>query len=709
MIFAMIVAAPPVSSQVADTHYITLYAHTSGNSSFLNTLAQWGGPKAADVSNELTFKLTPALGRNLHIYGSISATIYLRGSTSMFARLVLYVAEMKSTGQTVQVPGANIESPVSLDSQRPLPFTLGVGIIEYEFSKDSSILLRVRVEAAGAKGIPYLVWDGASVPTSLRIPGVSPMQATTHISSTGLQYDRIFRTDSASGTIKLNFSANVTDALGISRFTRSLATLTTADGASIAIEPIQKATSTYTATYFFAALVGVGKWDLKLELVDTTGDHYAVTDTLWVSPFYNVRIRVTDSSGTPLENAMINVTCPGKTSWSAFTNSSGWAALSLPSSDVLGPLNVTITMFGVRTLPSSMNVVGDSTFRFQLSVYDIRLRIVMNGIPLPDANVKLTQGDNVIAEGKTGLDGIIILNHVPAGNYTARIQYLFSEYQAPVEAESNTLMTIDVPLPHPEVVGVLILIAGFSILAVVWRRRAKRYRQSFSYFNQLTSGGLPQACFVIIAGNSGSGKSVLLQSLAAEHLESGSSVYLTNTEYPATILRNMDALGVLDSESNRKNLLFVDAYSALGGKQSEEEYNVASPTDLTSIGLNISKCLEKSGSKADVYLDSLNPMLSALRIEYVLSFLQSIAAKVKANDGKLCVTVGTGIERSELMKLEEVADCVIETQLQDLKKGQRRRLRIRKLRGKPYVDRWVDFQVESGTGIVFFSRTKPGR
>jgi KaiC/GvpD/RAD55 family RecA-like ATPase len=270
-------------------------------------------------------------------------------------------------------------------------------------------------------------------------------------------------------------------------------------------------------------------------------------------------------------------------------------------------------------------------------------------------------------------------------------------------------MTIDVPLPHLEVVGVLILIAGFSILAAVWRRRGKRYRQSFSYFNQLTSGGLPQACFVIIAGNSGSGKSVLLQSLAAEHLESGSSVYLTNTEYPATVRRNMDDLGVLNSESNRQKLLFVDAYSALGGKQSDEEYHVTSHTDLTGIGLNISKCLEKSGPKADVYLDSLNPMLSALRIEYVLSFLQSVAAKVKANDGKLCVTVGAGIERSELMRLEEVTDCVIETQLQDLKKGQRRRLRIRKLRGKPYVDRWVDFQVESGTGIVFFSRTKPGQ
>jgi KaiC/GvpD/RAD55 family RecA-like ATPase len=468
-------------------------------------------------------------------------------------------------------------------------------------------------------------------------------------------------------------------------------------------------TSTYSATYSFAAQLEVGKWDLKLQLVDTSGDNYAISDVLWVSPFYNVQIRVTDPSGTPLENAMIDVTFGRETSWSAFTNSSGWATLLLPSSDILGPFNVTVSLSGVRTLPSTMNVVGDSTFRFQLSIYNVRLRITMSGIPLPDANVKLTHGENVIAEGRTGLDGSIVFNHVPAGNYTARVQYLFSEYQAPIEAESNDLVTIDVPLPHLEVFGVLVLIAAPSLVAVAWRRRAKRYRQGFGYFNQLTSGGLPQACFVVIAGNSGSGKSILLQSLAAEHLESGSSVYLTNTEYPATILRNIDDLGVLDSESNRQKLLFVDAYSALGGKQSEEEYSVASPTDLTSIGLNISKCLEKSGPKADVYLDSLNPMLSALRIEYVLSFLQSIAAKVKANDGKLCVTVGTGIERSELMKLEEVTDCVIETQLQDLKKGQRRRLRIRKLRGKPYVDRWVHFQVESGTGMVFFSRTKPGR
>ena len=366
MIFAMIVVGPPVNSQAADTHYVTLYAHTSGNYSFLNALAQWGGPKAADVSNELTFKLTPALGQNLHIYGAISATIYLRGSTSMFGRLVLYVAEMKSTGQTVQVPGANIESPVSLDSQRSLPFTLGVGIIEYEFSKDSSILLRVRVEAAGAKGIPYLVWDGASVPTSLRIPAVSPMQATTQISSTGLQYDRIFRTDSASGTIKLNFSANVTDALGISRFTRSLATLTTASGASIPIEPTAKMTSTYSATYSFAAQVDVGKWNLKLQLVDTSGGNYAISDVLWVSPFYNVQMRVTDSSGTPIENAMIDVTFGRETSWSAFTNSSGWATLLLPSSDILSPFNVTVSLLGVQTMPSTMNVVGDSTFRFQL-------------------------------------------------------------------------------------------------------------------------------------------------------------------------------------------------------------------------------------------------------------------------------------------------------------------------------------------------------
>jgi KaiC/GvpD/RAD55 family RecA-like ATPase len=93
----------------------------------------------------------------------------------------------------------------------------------------------------------------------------------------------------------------------------------------------------------------------------------------------------------------------------------------------------------------------------------------------------------------------------------------------------------------------------------------------------------------------------------------------------------------------------------------------------------------------------------------VLSFLNSVAVKVKAKNGKLCATVGVTIDKSDLTKIEEVADCVIETQLQESRRGQTRRMRIKKLRGKPYIDKWVHFRVESGKGIIFFTRTKPSK
>jgi KaiC/GvpD/RAD55 family RecA-like ATPase len=84
-----------------------------------------------------------------------------------------------------------------------------------------------------------------------------------------------------------------------------------------------------------------------------------------------------------------------------------------------------------------------------------------------------------------------------------------------------------------------------------------------------------------------------------------------------------------------------------------------------------------------------------------------VAAKVKANKGRFCVTIGTGIESRDLSKLEESADCVIETQLQETHTGQRRRLRVKKMRGKPYIDRWTSFRVEQGKGIIFLIHTKP--
>ena len=48
--------------------------------------------------------------------------------------------------------------------------------------------------------------------------------------------------------------------------------------------------------------------------------------------------------------------------------------------------------------------------------------------------------------------------------------------------------------------------------------------------------------------------------------------------------------------------------------------------------LGVERLLQAAGKGADVYLDSLNPLISALRVDYLLNFLlnflQTVAAKV---------------------------------------------------------------------------------
>ena len=179
---------------------------------------------------------------------------------------------------------------------------------------------------------------------------------------------------------------------------------------------------------------------------------------------------------------------------------------------------------------------------FQLALYDISVRIVMDtpllAIPVPAAHVTLSQ-TSVVQNVLTGIDGVANFNNLPEGNYTVRADYFFATYQSPLNVIANGGAIVRVPFPHPTitVIAALAIISLASVVQIRKKRRGKLYPTGFKYFMELTHGGLPETCFATIAGNSGSGKSVLLNSLAGEHLALGKSVYITNTEYPDKIPR----------------------------------------------------------------------------------------------------------------------------------------------------------------------------
>ncbi|MGA3298403.1 MAG: ATPase domain-containing protein [Candidatus Bathyarchaeia archaeon] len=698
-----LLAVPGVSAQAQTPRYIVLYAHSFGESGILNAIPQWTGQKAADISAGVSFRLSPVLGGALHILGGITFVLYLRASASFFGTVRIQISELRFGVETL-VPGARVDTPLNLDT-RTVPVTLGVGIIDHQFQSGSSIVLHIGVDQTSSSGTPLLVWDDPSSPTSVRLPSISPPRV--EFSFVGEpNFGTVFPTNSA-GNHMVRVRAVASDVVGVSRFTYAAFQFTATNGSLTTFQVNTNNDTDYSGIYSFSTILDRGQWQVGFILRDLSGETYGAVESLWIAPFYPVSINVIGSDGTSLRNATLRASFRNEAVWSALTNASGWGKLSLPSTQILGPLNLTIGWLGTETL-STLDVVGASTFLLKLPVFDFGVRVTMNGFPLPASRVILMQ-KGVVEAQYTGVNGVASFKTVPVGNYTFRTEYLFVSYDSRLSVKSNDLLTIAVPFPHQTITLIgAILLATVVSASLIHRRRSKVYPTSFSYFKELTQGGLQDACFTVISGNSGSGKSVLLNSIAAEHLESRKCVYVTNTEFPDKIRDGMVKLGICDPDHVKPDrLFFIDAYSAIGGGSSKVEYFVVSHTDLTSLGLNISKCLELAGPGADVYFDSLNPLITALRIDYLINFLQSVATKVKANNGKLCVTIGSGIEKSDMTKLEENSDCVIETQLQETSKGQRRRLRIKKLRDKPYIDRWTRFRVEEGKGIIFLTRSKP--
>jgi KaiC/GvpD/RAD55 family RecA-like ATPase len=686
--------------------YIILYAHGYGSTAILTALPQSSSQKAADLTNGLNFELSPVLGQDLQIDGALTFYLYLRASSPYVGNVGVQIGEVAPNGTERFVPGARVDTPIYLNTAT-IPVTLGVGpAIEYRFHAGSRILLHVGIAQTSGSGRPLLVWDDASTPTSVKLPTLSP--AFVDIRYFGqLNFGRIFQAN-PNGTQTIQVNATLIDSLGVYRFSSAFLTLMAPNGTSLNLSMNPKNATDYSTPYSVTSNFDEGEWQVGLRLHDSSGNDYSFTQPLWVTSFYPISIVVLGSDGSTLPNATLSVGLGAEAFWSAVTNASGWAHLSLPSTKIVGPLNLTVSWSGTLSR-FPLDVTGATTLTLQLTVYSTNIRITLGNIPVPLARVTLFQSGEV-QQVTTGIDGAAKFRSVPAGNYTVQVDYFLATYQTPISVNSNGMVTIQVPFPHRTITtAVAIGIIGLASVVVVRRKRGKLYPTDFNHFIELTHGGLPDACFAVIAGNSGSGKTVLLNSLAAEHLTSGCSIYITNTEYPDKIRESMMGLGV-GSEANLRNsarLIFIDAYSAVGGGSSMEEFSVNSHTDLTNLGLNISKCLQVAGPAADVYMDSLNPLITVLRIDYLINFLQSVAARVKANRGRLCVTVGTGIESHDMTKLEESADCVIETEVQESGAGQRRRLRIKKVRGKPYVDRWTQFKVEQGKGIVFLTRKKP--
>ncbi len=142
----------------------------------------------------------------------------------------------------------------------------------------------------------------------------------------------------------------------------------------------------------------------------------------------------------------------------------------------------------------------------------------------------------------------------------------------------------------------------------------------------------------------------------------------------------------------------VDCYSATAGIT---EGVVPQPFDLTNVSIYLSTVMDKLGNRQiTIVLDSLIPIFSETESKHAISFIQSIAGKVKKAGGKLIVTLSTGSVNPELFhKVESLVDGVVELRMVEQGQMLKRYLLVRKMDRRHITPRLVQFDIIGGRGI----------
>ena len=397
-------------AQPSAAQLITLYAHSAGNTTILNASPPTGPAKYSDARKRITFDLSPVLGESAHIDGSLIYTLLLNATVPSSGIISVWLSELQLTGQTIVIPGTNSSDNVFLDNQTQ-NYVVGTNApIDYEFLPGSAIQLNI-VVSMHTLTIPYLVWDLPTSlstrlhPTSMKIPLLNPTQTKFDIQTMQPRYGMngtILQANTDCNCTKAEISATVTDTIGVYRLIGSL--IVTAPNGT-AKQVVGLATSDYSLTYSYNASLTQGAWSFSPSLLDLDGNSYSWKIELWIALFYEVSFQVADESNESLQNAALRITDTiGQGAiWNATTDSAGHADLLLPSSDIVGPLNLTVSWLS-GSFSEEQNASGAISLFVRVPVYDFAVKPLMaDFVPLPNTDVVLQSGNRTIAANATGL------------------------------------------------------------------------------------------------------------------------------------------------------------------------------------------------------------------------------------------------------------------------------------------------------------------
>jgi len=181
---------------------------------------------------------------------------------------------------------------------------------------------------------------------------------------------------------------------------------------------------------------------------------------------------------------------------------------------------------------------------------------------------------------------------------------------------------------------------------------------------------------------------------------------LSYDAFPAEIKRRMRDMGWdITPYLENGHLAILDIYSALAGVEGTA---IREPTDFTEISIQTTHMIEKAKGPITLLLDSVTPMFNSATTKDCINFLQVIAAKVKNSGGIFIFTATKGsIPEEARLKIESLADGVIELSLVKRAKSLTRFLMVKKISGRQISSMETEFEIVTGKGIVLVKQRFP--
>jgi KaiC/GvpD/RAD55 family RecA-like ATPase len=464
--------------------------------------------------------------------------------------------------------------------------------------------------------------------------------------------------------------------------------------------------------YVLPITIPSGCFNFTVDVGDVANRIFRVSKNITITSFHTLGIMLLDSKRRPLPGVNITLSVGDQLIDEIETDSSGTAASEVPSSPSVGPLTLEAKKNGLVVLSRVVEVQSNLVIQLEVPLYDwdVAVRLPIVNSPIMGAQVNLYLNGTSVASADTDTNGLAHFLAVPLGSYDVKVASFVgtSEFTNVTHTAGQTVAALEVPVMSEIPESALLAVAGVAIVAVFAaatvsrrRRRTRRYKR----VADLLGGTALERAVIMVVGPSGSGKSLLMLNILADSLQLGRRcLHVSNSELPSRIRDQLAKMGVDVHDDEQENKLrFVDAYSGEVGTRSSEMHAVSSPRDLTGLGIQITSCVEELGGTADVFLDSLGPIVESGGLARGLEFVRYYGARTTKSGGTFTYATTAAIGQELLDRLEESSDCVVQVERAPSKGRIRGRLLVKKARGLAHEEGWFGFKITSRGRMEFSS------